>query len=224
MTSATTTAQYFMPELDEENMLAIKEAYVIKNNGEKVKGKITWAVLSNGQLRSFTLKDETSVKHKFKAQDIQKLVVKPLKLANIQSAFSSSSIRELVETPIEKTLKREWVYFEKALLPRKKNKFVLMQLLNPGFDSKIKVYLDPDAKETNGISLSGIQLSGGIDKSYLVVKGGKKSMLIKKKKYKKEAQGLLYDDCPIFEQYFAGEKFRYKDFEEHVFLFDQYCK
>ena len=100
----------------------------------------------------------------------------------------------------------------------------MMQLLNPGLDSKIKVYLDPNSRETNGIGFSGVQLTGGIDKSYLVVKGGKKAMLIKKRKYKKEAPGLLYDDCPLFAQYFAGEKFRFKDFGEHVFLFDQYCK
>ena len=37
----------------------------------------------------------------------------------------------------------------------------LMQLLNPGFDSVLKAYVDPNAKKTIGLPLGGVRLAGG---------------------------------------------------------------
>ena len=56
----------------------------------------------------------------------------------------------------------------------------MMQLLNPGFYSVIKIYNDPKAKETKGLG----GLTGGEKKSYLAVINGGKAMKIEKGKYK----------------------------------------
>ena len=106
---------------------------------------------------------------------------------------------------------------------KKKDKYVMMQLLNPGFDSKIKVYVDPNAGESAGVGVGGVKLVGGEDKSYLVVFDGGKSTKYKKGKYKKEALGQLYKDCDVFKQNYEGEKFKWKNFAEHVFVYDQLC-
>lgn len=211
--------QNFMAPLDSKMLLLSKGAEATKNDGSVVSGKLAFATIVNGQLRSFTIKDENGEKQKFKAAAVKALKVKPAKIANIQSAFSSPTLMAQLKKDTKATLNREWVYFERALLPKKSNKPVLMQLLNPGFDSKIKVYLDPNAKETK--SLKG--LTGGLAKSYLVVAGGQKSMVIKKGKYKKDAPLVLYNNCSVFDEHYGGEKFIWRDFSEHVFVFDQMC-
>ncbi|MFY0600044.1 MAG: hypothetical protein JXR03_10260 [Cyclobacteriaceae bacterium] len=224
MTPLLSKAQYFIPEMNSSQIGAAKEAYAVTNAGDTVRGKIASAMIGLGQLRSFTIKKEDGSKVKFKSPDIKVLAVKPSKLTNIESAMSVPNVAKAGEIDFDKVVNREWVYFEQALLPKKKDKFVLMQLLNPGFDSKIKVYLDPNAKETGGIGVGGIKVTGGEDKSYLVVFDGGKSEVYKKSRYKKEALKQLYKDCSVFKENYGGEKFKWKNFAEHVFVYDQLCK
>lgn len=216
-------AQYFIPEMNSSSITSAKEVYAVTNAGDTVRGKMGAAMIGMGQLRSFTIKKEDGTKVKFKSPDVKVLAVKPSKLANIESAMSVANVGRAGEIDFDKVVNREWVYFEQALLPKKKDKFVMMQLLNPGFDSKIKVYLDPNAKETKGIGVGGIQVTGGDAKSYLVVFDGDKSELYKKSRYKKEALGQLYKDCSVFKENYSGEKFQWKNFAEHVFVYDQLC-
>lgn len=217
-------AQYFIPEMNSSQITQTKEVYAVTNAGDTVRGKMGSAMIGLGQLRSFTIKKEDGSKMKFKSPDVKILAVKPSKLSNIESAMSVPNVAKAGEIDFDKVVNREWVYFEQALLPKKKDKFVMMQLLNPGFDSKIKVYLDPNAKETGGIGVGGIKVTGGEDKSYLVVFDGGKSEVYKKSRYKKEALKQLYKDCTVFKENYAGEKFKWKNFAEHVFVYDQLCE
>ena len=219
--AANLQAQYFVQPL--ESVGGAQEVYVNTLDGQEMVGRMGAVSMTNGHIRSFTLKEESGVKHKFKAHQIQQIMVKPSQWDNVQSAFTASSVKELLSNPVNETMQREWVIFEQAVLPGKKNRFALLQLLNPGMQGDLKVYVDPNAKETNGIGISGIQLTGGKDKSYLVIKGGKKAFLIKKKNYTREAASLLYEGCPWFDQQYAGQKLKFGDFEEHVFLFDKHC-
>lgn len=216
-------AQYFVPELSSDQINRGKEAYAVTNAGDTVSGRVTTVMLAMGQLRSFTIKKDDGSKAKFKSADVKSLAIKPSKIANMESAMSVQSVMTASSINFDEVINREWVYFEKALLPKKKDKPVMMQLLNPGFDSKIKVYLNPNAKETKGVSLGGIKVTGGDDKSYLVVFDGNKSVVYKKSKYKKEALSQLYKDCSVFTENYAGEKFKWRYFAEHVFVYDQLC-
>ncbi|MFT6866930.1 MAG: hypothetical protein ACJA08_001768 [Cyclobacteriaceae bacterium] len=217
-------AQYFTPEIQSDNIGTAKEVYAVTLAGDTVRGKMGGYVFMNGQMRSFSIKQADKTKTKFSPADVTVLAVKPNKLANLQSAMAVPNIARAGEMDLSKVLNREWVFFEQALLPKAKDKYVMMQLLNPGFDSKIKVYLDPNAKETKGMSVGGIKVGGGEDKSYLVVYDGSKSELYKKSRYKKEALTELYKDCDVFTENYAGEKFQWKDFTEHVLVYDQLCK
>jgi hypothetical protein len=147
------------------------------------------------------------------------LAVKPSKMANLESAMSVPNLRTLMKVDFDDVINREWVFYELAMLDKKKDKPRMMQLLNPGFDSKIKVYLDPNAKETKG----GMLLGGGEDKSYLVLFDGDKVDTYKKKRYNKEAKNLLFKDCKVFMENYDGERFKWKNFAEHVFVYDQLC-
>ncbi|MEP0365898.1 MAG: hypothetical protein ABJN36_10460 [Cyclobacteriaceae bacterium] len=217
-------AQYFAPELDNSSINMSKEVYAVTNAGDTIRGKMGAAMIGNGQLRSFTIKQEDGTKSKFKSPDVKLLAIKPSKLQNLESAMSVPNVMKASEIDFDAVMNREWVFFEQALLPKKKDKYVMMQLLNPGFDSKIKVYLDPNANESMGVGIGGIQVAGGEDKSYLVVYDGNKSEVYKKKRYKKEALTLLYKDCEVFKENYKGEKFDWSDFAEHVLVYDQMCK
>jgi hypothetical protein len=97
---------------------------------------------------------------------------------------------------------------------------VMLQVVNPGFDSVIKVYDDPRAQETGGVSVGGIQATGGVLKSYYIVQDGK-AVKIKKGDYKDEF-GNLYPDCPAMAKEF--EKIDWDDFPKHVYFYTENCK
>ena len=97
-----------------------------------------------------------------------------------------------------------------------------MQLLNPGFDSKIKVFAEP-SKKTGGLNVGGLQLTGGEARAYLFVKGTEKSFEVKKGSYSKNFEEL-YSDCPQMLSTFQGEKIKWNDVALHVFAYDQACK
>lgn len=216
-------AQYFIPPMDNSEIGMAKTAYVVTNAGDTLRGTVGMATMINGQLRSFTFKKENGGKEKFKAEDLKLLAVQPHKLSNIASAMSVPSLQQAAKINFDEVINREWVYFEQALLPRK-DKYALMQLLNPGFDAKIKVYQNPNANQSGTMSSGGINLIGGEDNSYLVVYDGNKSVIYKKSRYNKEALRSLYKDCNVFKENYDGERFRWNDFAEHVFVYDQLCK
>ncbi len=217
-------AQYFLPELDNSLIPQAKEAFVVTNSGDTVRGRVISPTIVNGQIKAFTIKRSDKTKFKCKATDIKLLAVKPTNFLNMQSAMSVPSLKRSMQTDYSQIMNREWVYFEQALLPRGKDKYVLMQLLNSGFDSKIKVYVNPNANETATFSSGNTTLIGGDDTSYLVVVDGNKSEVYKKMNYKKEAYTELFKDCEAFKDNYGGEDLKWSSFAEHVLVYDQLCK
>lgn len=216
-------SRYFMPPVDEGLVSTAKEVYVVTTNADTIKGRMNGATLINGQMRSFTIKRPDKSKVKFKSAEVKLLAIKATGFMNWTSALSTPNIKRAQEMDYEKIMKREWVIFDQALLPNK-DKYALMQLLNPDFDSKIKVYLNPNANETASMEFNGLALSGGEDTSYLVVMSGNQSEIVKKRKYKEEALTRLYTNCDDFTDAFKGEDFKWEDFSEHVLTYDQLCK
>jgi hypothetical protein len=218
-------AQYFLPEMDINQLGQCKEAYVVNMAGDTIRGRVIGLTTGNGQINAFGIKQSDGTKVKYKASAVKVLAVKPTKNANMQSAMSVPSLRRSLQTDYSKVMNREWVYYEQALLPRAKDKYVLMQLLNSGFDSKIKVFLNPNANKTGTLSTgTGLTITGGDDTSYLVVVDGNKSEVYRKMNYKKEAYTELYKDCEAFKDNYNGEDLRWSSFAEHVLVYDQLCK
>lgn len=187
-------------------------------DGTMIEGTMASAFIANGFLKSVNIKDSDGVKHKYKAEQIKRLKVKAGILAKMDMmAESSESIKKIIKTDFNEIVEREYIIYEQALLPKKKDKYRLLQLLNPGFDHRIKVFQDPNAKETKGV----MGVGGGDDKSFLVVKDGAKSEEIKKGKYKKEFP-ILFGDCDLA-KVMDNSKMKYKNFAAHVFVYDQIC-
>lgn len=215
-------SQYFIPPVDDGLVTTAKEVYAVTTSGDTIRGRINSATMIDGQIRAFTIKKADKSKVKFKSVDVTVLAIRATSFMNWTSAMATPNIQRASELDFDKVMEREWVIFDQALLPNK-DKYALMQLLNPDFDSKIKVYLNPNSNETANLEINGLMVSGGEDTSYIVVTEGNRSELYKKSKYDKEALTRLYKDCDAFADAYQGEKFKWKDFSEHVFVFDQLC-
>ncbi|WP_421871682.1 hypothetical protein [Marinoscillum sp.] len=217
-------SKYFMPPVEDGLLMTAKEVYAVTIAGDTIRGSISSATMMDGQVRALTIKQADKTKVKLKSADVTLLAVKTTRFMNQVSALATPNIQRASEMDFDKIMEREWVIFDQALLPNK-NKYALMQLLNPGFDSKIKVYINPNANETGTFQVQGLAVAGGEDTSYLVVtEGSNQAEIYKKRKYDDEALTRLYKDCPEFEQEYAGEKFRWSDFSEHVLVYDQLCQ
>ena len=221
----TSFSQGFIAEIDDDDIGVILKnpTKVVLQNGDTLKGELTSASLVNGYLKNVTLKQADGSKRKLQPEEMSSLWVKASALAKMAMMNESgSSVFRLTKTNFDDIINREYIIFEQALRATKKDKPAMMQLLNPGFDHVIKVYADPNAKETGGLSISGISVTGGKDKSYLFVKGNEKVVIVKKGSYKKNFDDL-YGDCKDMMITFEGEKKKFNDMAGHVFVYDQIC-
>ena len=153
-----------------ESLPASEKCVITLKSGEVVKGTIKSGMVALGKITSISIKDESGQKRKYKMKEglVQSIKIKLGEFAKavLKMQAAGKSLKSMLTTDYDEINKREWAIYELALSPKKKDKYELMQLLNPGFDSVFKVYNDPWAKETKGIG----GLTGGEKKSYLVVK------------------------------------------------------
>ncbi len=89
-----------------------------------------------------------------------------------------------------------YVLFEKApVIIKGKEEPALVQLLNPGFSDKIRVYADFNASESNSYGIGGVTLVGGDDLSYYIRKGDSPAERVRRKDFKGRI-ATYFGDCP----------------------------
>lgn len=221
-----TRAQSFIAVLEETDMVVIfgQPCIVSLVDGREVTGRLTSASLINGYLDRFTIKSEAGEKLKLEPEDVIRLSVKASATAKISmAATSAASIKAMSNRDFNEIKNREYIIFETAMRHNKSGKIRLMQLLNPGFDSKIKVFANPNAQKTSGLSVGGIRVTGGEDRSYLLVRGEEKAIMVRKISYRKEFEEI-FADCPAMLKQFEGDKIMWDDLAGHVFAYDSVCK
>ena len=194
-------------------------AEVTTLDGEVISGKVKSASFGPNGMMSFTLLDEEGNKTKYKVADVQQLKLKVDGLAKLEiTADQSSNIEKLANSNFKEVVEREFIYWQRVKQVGK-DKYLLLQLLNPGFDNKLKVYDLPNAK-SGETSIGGISVSGNQATAFLVVKNGE-SLKITKKKYKKQDFNLLFSDCP---KIIENNDPDFKEFATHVYFYDQLCE
>lgn len=209
--------------VDDIGVILNNPATVILQNGDTLSGKLSSASLMNNYLKNVTLKLSDGSKRKLEAAEMKTLSVKASGLAKMAMMNeSANSIVRATKTDFASIINREHIVFEQALRATKKDKPAMMQLLNPGFDHVIKVYADPNTNETGGLQSGDVTLTGGADRSYLFVKNGEKVVIVRKISYRKNFDEL-YGDCPETLTAYEGDKTKFKDIAEHVFVYDQLC-
>lgn len=196
-------------------------ALVTTVDGKEIPCEIRSALFGMNGLASMTVRDTvTGEKLKFKAEQVARLRVKIDALARMEMlADKTSNLKKLRDADFSEITDREYAYYDQVQIPGK-DVFVLIQLLNPGFDSKIKVYDKPMAK-TGETEIGGIAVSGGQAKAYYVIRDGVTTE-ISRGKYAKTFFPLLFSGCPELIAAFPDPEFA--DFAEHVLYFETKCR
>lgn len=104
---------------------------------------------------------------------------------------------------MKKSTTNDQIYFVNqsvSLKNKKDEEEFLMQLINPDFDDYISVYYDPRANESQGMSLGGLQVGGGVLKSYYVKKGDR-IFWLRKSDFEKEYDFLFGDNKEFIKKY-----------------------
>ena len=187
--------------------------------GEQVTGRIKHMSRWNSFLTGVSIRDEAGNKIKYSAVDILELKVKVGQMPPLLRMISlcPRDIRAMLRVEFDDVLDREHVIFQRALRP-KKDQYGLFQLVNPGFDNRIKVYDRPSGFK----SISVGTRDRPTEHSFFVVKDGERSLVVKKKLYQGQFE-RIFEDCSKFFRYYPGTEPQFEDFAQHVFVYDQLC-
>ena len=192
--SGSLLAQHFSTIIDADNVAWLRDYTIVTTDGETFKAnKLSSYSIANGRLKSFSFKTEDGVKHKLKAEQVGQIKAR---LTNVAKAAmiseSSNSIERSVTTDYADIVKNNLIRFNSVTYNKKKNRQAVLQLLNYGFDQKLKVYPDPDS-ESGVTTIGDVAVSGGVIKKFFVVKGDK-TFKLSKKSYKK-LYSEIFGDC-----------------------------
>lgn len=203
------------------SMSTKKPGTLTTTSGEVIEGTLRSLSFKKGLVKKISIETADGTKMKFTGEDVSAFAFPPSAFGKFASTMEASSTLERLGTAdFDEIIDREFVYYEQGLIPGRKERLLLMQLINPGFDSKIKVYHDPFARETMSVGVGGMDLAGGNAKSYYVTKG---DLTIKaEKKHYDEQFVELFGDCPTMLQNYPDPS--WSDFAEHVFVYDQLCQ
>lgn len=220
-------AQFFVPQLPDplpegQSILMMEEVYVVKNEGDTIRGKLSGVNGDIPNLRHITFKVAKKEKIRVMAEEIKTLAILPGPFITTEGGAVIDMLKGLDNEAFAAVLPEgDWMFFERQRLPQKRELYQFMQLLNPGFDSKIKVFAHPNGESTGGLEGNGVQLTGGMENIYYVSVNGANVIEYQQMGYRKKALADLYDNC---EAIAAIDKLKWKDFPKHVFTYDQKCE
>ncbi|MEZ0607413.1 hypothetical protein ACAW74_02805 [Fibrella sp. WM1] len=217
MSLSRASAQQFLPPI--ERFSGSKPGYLVLKTGERIDFTLDDLDRKKGLIIRIEGKTLDGKKFKYEADEIQEAGLTPSDFAKFASFNESTrSIAKMQRNKVGESGRNLVLFYNERLDDQKRE--ALLQLVNPGFESRIRVYDDPFAAETTGVGFGGIQLTGGMDKSFYV-RTNNKVIRLKKRNYD-ELFAPLFDTCPaVMTKY--GKNFAWRDFAYHVFMFDQEC-
>ncbi len=214
-----TFAQFFVQRLPQDKIKFAEEAYMVLTTGNTIRGKLGTVSFIDGFVNKINIR-VNGERFSANLEDITSFAVIP---------GQGSGYEDMALLPVLKNLKNEafievlpkdgWVIYEKIRLPGKPERYQLSQLLNPGFDSKIKVFVHPEGESTGYTKVSGITLEELRDNQYFVSVLGEPVQVISDLQYRKRALERIFNFCPDMRE----KKFKWKEFPEDVFFHFQKC-
>lgn len=216
-------AQNFLPGFN--GFSKKKTSYIHLEDGTTVKGNLKDLDYKKGLIEEIKIKDLNNKKVKIKPKDISHVYLPPSNLAKFGNFMKmATDAQQWKNKNLDQNLFKEgYTFFEKSNVRiKKKTRELMVQLVNPDFSDKIKVYQDPFAKETMSIGV-GPMKAGGIAKSYYVKKEGETvAIRLKKKSYDDEFK-MFFGDCPaVIEKY--GDKIKWSEFAMHIYEYTNNCQ
>jgi hypothetical protein len=222
--SLASFAQTFIPAFDRFSGKEV--AYIYLEDGSKVEGTIDDLDRKKGLIEEVTiLPTGQKKKRKLEPKDIKTMYLPASgynKLVNtLDQAYDAQKWKNN-DVNME-IINKGYAYFEKVKVKIKKDtEDLLMQMVNPSFSAKIKVFHDPLAAESMSFGVAGIKMAGGDDKSYYVQVGNEIAERIKKKEYDDEYLNL-YKSCPALLNKIKSDH-RWVNFDKHLLEYTTSCK
>jgi hypothetical protein len=203
-----------------------KESYITLTDGTELVGFVEDIDRKKGLIEEITIElKDTKKERKLKPEQVKHMYLVPSGFDQFAKAYDmldDATKWNKDQSAHAKHIKEGYVFFETTeVMIKKDKKTLLLQLLNPGFASKIKVYYDPYAGETASFGVGGITVAGGDAKSYYFKKGTEVAFRMHKKNYDEEWEHL-YGDCKSMQTEFKG-KMMWSKVEKHLFYYDNNC-
>jgi hypothetical protein len=204
-----------------------KESYITLMDGTELVGYVEDIDRKKGLIEEITIElKDTKKDRKLKPEQVKHMYLVPSGFDQFSKAYDKAydvTKWEKDESAHAKYIKDGYVFFEQTeVMIKKDKKTLLLQLLNPGFASKIKVYYDPYAGETASVGIGGFTVAGGDAKSYYFKKGSEVAFRMHKKNYDEEWEHL-YGDCKSINKEFK-DKMGWSKVEKHLFYYDTKCE
>ncbi|MDW7695831.1 hypothetical protein R9C00_25165 [Flammeovirgaceae bacterium SG7u.111] len=218
LTALLTQAQTFAPGF--VGFSVKKTTYITMNDGSEVEGRLKKLSYKKGLVEEIKIEDaSTGKKVKIKPEDIKFMYVPPSNMGKLaQKIEASNNLSRLIDGELSSEhLNDGYLYMESSKVQlKKKTGTYMLQLANPTFSAKIKVYIDPFAKQSAGIGVGGMTLAGGLDKSYYIKKATEDvAQKITKKEYKKEMALLFAESPELLAKYNDDPK--WSEFEKFIY-------
>jgi hypothetical protein len=211
-----TKAQEFLTPLE----TLTGKVQVTTVDGKTVYGKLTSVSFEARGLGNFRVKDSaTDEVIKFTPENVKTLQVK-MTFNNRMETIEKQSMFKLLKSKGKEVSEREYITFNLVTYPEKKDKILLLQLLNPDFSSKIQVY-EHKVGGKSSTSILGIETELNEATSFIIVINGVSSF-VEKKKYKTDYFDKIFASCPEL-MAIPEKEVSFSDFAKHVSIFEK-CK
>jgi hypothetical protein len=196
-------------------------ATVRTTGDEMLQGKITTLIFTRHGLSRLTLQQEGGSKRRFRAAEVDKVVIDLDDVAYVGMLLeATTTVRKAFRGSLSQRIDHDQVVFQRFAWPKPSDS-VLLQLVNPGFDSRIEVYYLQNAKKGTIVVL-GLPIAGDESKAFVVVKDRGEPLRVSSRHYRDQFD-LLFGDCPEMLQRREAADRDFDSFARHVWLYDHLC-
>lgn len=219
--STSALAQNFVPAARTFSHKA--ESTVTLVDGTELRGTVKDVDRKKGLVKLIKIEADGK-KHKLKATDVASAYLKPSGINQVVNALELAGDSQRWGDGLDSTqLLGGYVYLEQVPLTfkrGKKERRLLVQLINPFSAGGVRVFEDPAAKQTLGASVGGVTVAGGNAKSYYMQKGDETAVRVFKKNYDEEF-AFYFGDCPAVTS--ADDAGKWRGVQEHVNTYAAEC-
>jgi hypothetical protein len=214
-------------DLNEISNLTGSSCIAKLKTGEKAEGILKGLSVTTGYISGVTIKQEDGKKDRFKTSQLESLQVKSSGFTDMASVPAGTVTRNnmSISTP-GNVAEAEYIVFE-TVNTGKLSGVLLLQLLNPGFCSRIRVYAyETDSGNTVTIrdeKKGTVSYTGRAAITYLFVKPGEKPVKIEKSNFRNRLKEI-FSDCPAIMSKINNEKIKWDDIAAFVYDYNNECK
>ena len=193
------------------------KGYVLLKTGNIVDGTIHSTSGGRG-INQVKLEDSNGIKHSLNASEIQEFAVAMNGATRLQYTMESgSSVKKLFSRDQPTAKPDEFIIYRNTSVNGEEE--LLLQLLNPHFDSIFEVFYDPYARKTTALEGELVTWTGEKHRAYFISKNGSPLLKVKEGNYK-QAFPTLFGDCA---QLAGIEKPKLRDIENHILHYQNCC-